>query len=363
MPVISEDGEGVVAPPIVAPVVSETFVPVHRTVLRDKPVEMIVEQPEIIPVDRVLETSHEVLVLTEVRAPVEKIVERIIPESIGVPVERVVERVVERPVERIVEKIVHRVVERVVEVPVDKVVKVQKFVPVYRTVERLVEVPVEQIVERRVEVPVERTVERTVEVPVEQIVEKTVEVPVERVVDRIVEVPRDIICEKIVEVEVDEEIVEVPVYEEEVGMSPTVRRITLAEQGYCAPGPRVLADRSNACTPVLPSSPLRSCFPIRAAPCTPNRITRPPNRPIIPSLWCGRDPVIMNSPPSPSYSGVPVSHPVGSYGTPSRLQPLEPISAHLPAAEEGSATRDYAQHHQVRALQPSRMVSGAGLLY
>ena len=85
-----------------------------------------------------------------------------------VPVEKIVEKIVEVPVEKIVEK------EVIKEVPVE----VEKIVEV----EKRVEVPVEKIVEKRIEVPVEKVVEKIVEVekrvevPVEKIVEKIVEV-------------------------------------------------------------------------------------------------------------------------------------------------------------------------------------------
>ena len=79
--------------------------------------------------------------------PVEKIVER----RVEVPVEKIVEKIVEVPVEKIVEKIVE--VEKRVEVPVEKIVEVEKRV----------EVPVEKIVEKIVEV--EKPPRTTVVVP------------------------------------------------------------------------------------------------------------------------------------------------------------------------------------------------------
>ena len=91
-----------------------------------------------------------------------------------VPVEKIVEKKVrvEVPVEKIVEKEVR------VEVPVEKVVEKIVKVPV----EKIVEVPVEKVVEKIVEKEVR------VEVPVEKVVEKIVEVPVEKIVERVIEV-------------------------------------------------------------------------------------------------------------------------------------------------------------------------------
>lgn len=117
-----------------------------------------------------------------------------------VPVEVVVEKQVE--VEVPVEVEVEKIVEVEVEVPVEveKIVEVEVEVPV--EVEKIVEVPVE--IEVEVPVEVEKIVEVPVEVEVEKIVE--VEVPVE------IEVPVEVEVEKIVEVEVPVEvIVEVPV--------------------------------------------------------------------------------------------------------------------------------------------------------
>ena len=131
-------------------------------------------------------SGQEVKVVVK-EVPVEKIVEKIVE----VPVEKIVEKVVEVPVEKIVEK------EVVKEVPVEKIVEV----PVEKIVEKVVEVPVEKIVEKEVvkEVPVEKIVE----VPVEKIVEKVVEVPVEKIVEK--EVVKEVPVEKVVEkVVVDE---------------------------------------------------------------------------------------------------------------------------------------------------------------
>jgi len=95
-----------------------------------------------------------------------------------VPVEKIVEKRVEVPVEKIVEK------EVIKEVPVEKIVEKIVEVPVEKIVEKRVEVPVEKIVEKEVikEVPVE--VEKIVEV------EKRIEVPVEKIVEKIVEVEK-----------------------------------------------------------------------------------------------------------------------------------------------------------------------------
>jgi predicted flap endonuclease-1-like 5' DNA nuclease len=109
------------------------------------------------------------------KAPVEKIVEKIVEKRVEVPVEKIVEKIVEKRVEVPVEKIVEKIVEKRVEVPIEKIVE--------KIVEKRVEVPVEKIVEKivekRVEVPVEKIVEKIVEV--------RVEVPVERIVEKIVE--------------------------------------------------------------------------------------------------------------------------------------------------------------------------------
>ena len=163
---------------------------VEKVVVKEVPVEKVVEKVVEVPVEKVVEKIVEV--------PVEKIVEKIVKVPVEkvvvkeVPVEKIVERVVEVPVEKVVvkevpvEKIVERVVER----------EVAKEVPVEKIVERVVvkEVPVEKIVEKIVEVPVEKVVEKVVvkEVPVEKVVEKVVvkEVPVEKIVEKVVEVVR-----------------------------------------------------------------------------------------------------------------------------------------------------------------------------
>ncbi|CAJ1370780.1 unnamed protein product [Effrenium voratum] len=139
--------------------------------------------------------------------------ERIITVQKEVPVVKEVFRTVEKikevkvPVEKIVEKEVVREVEVVKEILVEKIVEkeVIREVPVEKIIERHVikEVPVEKIVEVEKEVikevPVEKIVEKIVEVEKEVIKE----VPVEKIVEKevIKEVPVEKIVEKIVEVE------------------------------------------------------------------------------------------------------------------------------------------------------------------
>ena len=129
------------------------------------PVEAKVYRLHEFPVDKdPPPTVVEKEVVREV--PVEKIVEK----RVEVPVEKVVEKIVEVPVEKIVEKRV--------EVPVEKIVEKEVIKEVPVEVEKIVE----KIVEKRVEVPVEKIVEK--------IVEKRVEVPVEKIVEKIVEVEK-----------------------------------------------------------------------------------------------------------------------------------------------------------------------------
>jgi hypothetical protein len=172
-----------------------------KTVVVEKPVEVIVERVvektvEVI-VEKPVEVVREVERIVEVPVEVIKEVETIVEVPVTVTVTSVVEVVVEKPVEVIVEKVVDRPVE------------------VIKEVERIVEVPVEVIVERVVERPVEvvreitkpveviKEVERIVEVPVEIIVEKLVDRPVEVIkeVEKIVEVPVEVIKEVVKTVE------------------------------------------------------------------------------------------------------------------------------------------------------------------
>ena len=69
--------------------------------------------------------------------PVEKIVEKIVERRVEVPVEKIVEKIVEVPVEKIVEKIVE--VEKRIEVPVEKIV--EKIVEVEKPPRTTVVVP------------------------------------------------------------------------------------------------------------------------------------------------------------------------------------------------------------------------------
>jgi hypothetical protein len=122
-----------------------------------------------------------------VEKPVEVIVEKEVEKIVEVPVEKIVEKIVEVPVEVVVEK----EVEKIVEVAVEKIVE--------KEVERIVEVPVEVIVEKIVEKQVEVIVEKEVEKVVEKIVEVPVEVIVEKEVEKIVQVPVEVVVEKEVE--------------------------------------------------------------------------------------------------------------------------------------------------------------------
>ena len=69
--------------------------------------------------------------------PVEKIVEKIVERRVEVPVEKIVEKIVEVPVEKIVEKIVE--VEKRIEVPVEKIV--EKIIEVEKPPRTTVVVP------------------------------------------------------------------------------------------------------------------------------------------------------------------------------------------------------------------------------
>ncbi|CAJ1355323.1 unnamed protein product [Effrenium voratum] len=131
--------------------------------------------------------------------------ERIITVQKEVPVVKEVFRTVEKikevkvPVEKIVEKEVVREVEVVKEILVEKIVEkeVIREVPVEKIIERHVikEVPVEKIVEVEKEVikevPVEKIVEKEVikEVPVEKIVEVQKEVQMEKLEQSLAEIP------------------------------------------------------------------------------------------------------------------------------------------------------------------------------
>ena len=165
-----------------------------KTVVVEKEVIKEVELP---PKTVVVETE----VVKEVEVPAETIVvEKVVVKEVPVketvikevPVERVVEKEVvkEVPVEVVVEK----VVVKEIEVPAETVVvekEVVKEVPVEVVVEREIvkEIPVEVVVEKEIvkEVPVEVVVEKEIvkEIPVEVVVEKEIvkEVPVQVVVE------------------------------------------------------------------------------------------------------------------------------------------------------------------------------------
>ncbi|MGX6485643.1 MAG: G5 domain-containing protein [Aerococcus sanguinicola] len=108
-----------------------------------------------------------------------------------VPVEKIVEVVKEVPVEKVVEVVKEVPVEVIKEVPVEVI----KEVPVEKIVEIVKEVPVEKVVEVIKEVPVkiikEVPVEVIKEVPVEKIVEIVKEVPVEVIKEVPVEIIKD----------------------------------------------------------------------------------------------------------------------------------------------------------------------------
>jgi len=87
-------------------------------------------------------------------------------------------------------------------------------------------------------------VEKIVEIPMDKYVEKRVEVFVEKYIEKIVHIRKDVLVEKVVEVQVDEEIVEVPMVNEEYVVESTApRRITLEDQGYMAPMGRIVVDQ------------------------------------------------------------------------------------------------------------------------
>ena len=116
----------------------------ERTIVVEKPVEVIVEKE----VEKIVEVPVEKIVEKIVEVPVEKIVEKEVERMVEVPVEVIVEKIVEKPVEVIIEKEVEKVVEKIVEVPVEVIVE--------KEVEKIVQVPVEVVVEKEVEKIVER---------------------------------------------------------------------------------------------------------------------------------------------------------------------------------------------------------------
>ncbi len=203
--------QGVLAQIFELPPSAESTTELVAEIIKEVPVEKIVEIEKIVEVP--VEVVKEVEKIVEVPVEIEVIKEIEVEKVVEVPVEVIqeVEKVVE--VEKIVEVEVIKEVEKIIEVPVEvernvevvKEVEVEKIVEVIKEVEVPVEVvkeiPVEKIVEieKIVEVPVE--IEKIVEVPVERIVEVIKEVEVEKIVEVPVDVIKEIPVEKIVEVE------------------------------------------------------------------------------------------------------------------------------------------------------------------
>ena len=121
--------EKIVEVPVEKIVEKTVEVPVEVIKEVQVPVEKIVEKIVEVPVDRIVEKKVEV--------PVEVIKEVEVPVIKEVPVEKIVEKTVEVPVEKIVEK--------TVEVPVEKIVEKTVEVPVDRVIEKTVKVVDEEI--------------------------------------------------------------------------------------------------------------------------------------------------------------------------------------------------------------------------
>ena len=142
-------------------------VPVEKIV--EKIVEVPVETEKEVPLEADIIIKHDYKPV-EIKVPVDRIVEKEVPVDVikETVIEKGTEGslVKEVPVEKIVEVPVEKIVEKIVEVPVEKIV--EKEVPVERIVEKIVEVPVEKIVEKEVEVPVEKIVEVPAAVEEEQ---------------------------------------------------------------------------------------------------------------------------------------------------------------------------------------------------
>lgn len=156
-----------------------------------------IQQVEVVPVamsPRPMSPPPQVQeVITRIEitpAPPPEIIERIVEVEVikEVPVERIVEVPVDRIVDRYVEVPVEKVTEKVREVEVDRIITKEVPVEIERLVEKVVvkevPVPVEKIVEKIVEVPVEKIVYQDRIVYQDQVVyqDRVVEVPVERVV-------------------------------------------------------------------------------------------------------------------------------------------------------------------------------------
>lgn len=171
-------------------VVKEVPVEVIKEVIKEVPVEIIREVP--VEVEKI--NTIEVPVVKEVvkEVPVEVIKEVEVPVIKEVPVERIVERKIEVPVEVVKEVEVPVVKEVVIQSEPETIIKeIVKEVPV--EIIKEVEIPVEVVKE----VPVEVIKEIVKEVPVEVI--KEVEVPVEVMkeveVVKEVEVPTEIVTQ------------------------------------------------------------------------------------------------------------------------------------------------------------------------
>jgi signal transduction histidine kinase/ActR/RegA family two-component response regulator len=204
-------GAGIVASSLRA---ARAAAPQTVEVVREVPVERLVEIPVEVEREVIREVVKEVPVEVIREVPVEREVVREV--AVEVPVEVLKEVVREVPVEReVVREVPVEVIREVVrEVPVEVV----REVPVEREVVRevAVEVPVEVLKEVVREVPVEREVVRQVikEVPVvkEIVRDVPVEVLKEVPVEVIREVVRDVPVEIVKEVPVEKEVIrEVPV--------------------------------------------------------------------------------------------------------------------------------------------------------
>ena len=153
--------------PVIKEVPVEKIIEKPVEVIKEVPVEKIVEKIVEVPVETEKEVPLEADIIikhdykpVEIKVPVDVIKETVIEKGTEGSL------VKEVPVEKIVEVPVEKIVEKIVEVPVEKIV--EKEVPVERIVEKIVEVPVEKIVEKEVEVPVEKIVEVPAAVEEEQ---------------------------------------------------------------------------------------------------------------------------------------------------------------------------------------------------
>jgi len=181
----------------------------------------------------------EVEVIKEVEKPIEVIVEKEVIKEI--PVDRIIEKEIIKEVEVIKEIPVDKIIEVIKEIEVEKIItkteyisdksgedelllKIQQLNEEVNTLRQTppieiikeVEKPIEVIIEKEVikEIPVDRVVEVIKEVPIDKIVEVIKEVPVDKIIEKEIikeiEVIKEIPVDKIIEVE-KEVIKEVPV--------------------------------------------------------------------------------------------------------------------------------------------------------